>query len=96
MSPDLPRGQFQTLDDDDDGPGWLLSAIFIAAGVLLPLFAWSHRPLELRTFGEATMASMRGDMVVRPPFFYGSFIVAAVFLVIGAGRLLKRRRAPSR
>lgn len=81
---------------DDDRPGWLLSAILIAGGILLPLFAWTHRPLDLRNFGEATMASMRGDVVVRPTFLYGSFVVAAILLALGVGRLLKRRRAPSR
>ncbi len=64
--------------------------VLIAAAVILVVFSWVHRPLDLRTFGEATMAEMSGDIVLKTPFFYASFVVAAGLLVIGAKALLKR------
>jgi hypothetical protein len=67
--------------------------VLIAAAVILVVFSWTHRPLDLRTFGEATMAEMSGDLVLKTPFFYASLVVAAGLLGVGARALLKRARA---
>jgi hypothetical protein len=68
----------------------LRGVVLIAAALILVGFSWTHRPLELRNFGEATQAELSGDWVLKTPFYYGSFIVAAGLVVVGARALLKR------
>ena len=65
--------------------------VLMAAAIILVAFSWTHRPLDLRNFGEATQAQMTGEMVLKTPFFYGSFVVAAVLLILGARTLFTRR-----
>ncbi len=83
------HGEFRSLGAGDDRGSRLSGLLMIAGALILPLIAWTHRPLEMRNFGEATMAAMQGDWVLRPPFFYGSLLVAAGLLVVG---ILKVRR----
>jgi len=64
--------------------------VFLGVGLILPLIAWTHRPLALRNFGEATMLEMRGDWVFRPSYFYATFLLSAGLLVAGAAKLLRR------
>ncbi|MGE3508039.1 MAG: hypothetical protein AB7N65_04065 [Vicinamibacterales bacterium] len=66
--------------------------MFLGVGLILPLIAWTHRPLSLRNFGEATMLEMRGDWVFRPSYFYATFVLSAGLLIAGAARLLGRAR----
>jgi hypothetical protein len=68
----------------------LRGVVFVAAAVILVAFSWTHRPLELRNFGEATQAQLSGEWVLKTPFYYGSFVVAAGLVVMGARALLKR------
>lgn len=83
-------------DTSDDARGWFLAAVLILAGIFLPLLAWSHRPLELRTYGEATMAQMRGGWVFKSSYYYASLAFGALLVVGGLARaalaLLSRRR----
>lgn len=65
----------------------LSGALTIVGALVVLAIAWTHRPLEMRNYGEATMAAMQGDWVLRPPFFYGSLLGATVLLVVGILRL---------
>ncbi len=87
MSSDAP---FQASAEGE--PGSRLPGVLMVFGsVLLPTIAWTHRPLSLRNYGEATRAAMDGDWVLKPPFFYGAFVVALVLLVFGVLRAVKPR-----
>lgn len=66
--------------------------VFVVVAMILVVYAWFHRPLDMRTFGEATMAEMNGDVVLKTPFFYGSFAAAAGLLFVGGRTLLRRSR----
>lgn len=66
--------------------------VFVVVAMVLVVYAWFHRPLDMRTFGEATMAEMNGDVVLKTPFFYGSFAAAAGLLFVGGRTLLRRSR----
>ena len=93
----------QSLQDDtpaaersDDSSGWLVSAALVLAGIILPLIAWTNRPLELRTYGAATMAQMSGEWVFRSSYYYASLVFSALLIVAGVTRmafsLLSRNR----
>jgi hypothetical protein len=64
--------------------------VLIVAAVILVAFCWSHRPLDMRNFGEATQAELDGDWVLKTPFFYGSFAVAAGLVIMGVKSLTRR------
>lgn len=76
----------QPRDTADDSRGWFFAAILILAGIFLPLIAWSHRPLELRNYGEATMAQMQGEWVFRSSYYYASLAFGALLVVAGLAR----------
>ena len=84
------HGDFSSLSGDGERGSRLPGVLMVVGALILPVIAWTHRPLTMRNFGEATMASMRGDWVLKPLFFYGAFAAAAVLLVAG---LLKIRAA---
>ena len=65
--------------------------VLVAAAIILVAFSWSHRPVDLRNFGEATQAQMTGEMVLKTPFFYGSFVVVAALVFMGVRTLFRRR-----
>lgn len=76
----------------DGEPGSRLPGLLMVVGaVMLPMLAWTHRPLTLRNYGEATRAAMDGDWVLKLPFFYGAFVAGLVLLVVGIRRVIKPR-----
>ena len=88
----VSNGQpFESTSAGDRGsrlPGLLM----IVGAIALPIIAWTHRPLEMRNFGEATQISMQGDWVLKPPFFYGAFALALVLLALGGLRIARPAR----
>ena len=90
------RDDAHTSDSAADSGGWFRSAALVLAGIILPLTAWSHRPLELRNYGEATMAQVRGEWVFRSSYYYASLAFGALLVVAGvasaAMTILARRR----
>lgn len=66
---------------------WIEGVVSIGGGIALPIFAWAHRPLELRNFSETASAIIQGGWVLKPVFFYASFIVAVALVVHGVRKL---------
>lgn len=87
MSSDAP---FQASAEGESGSR-LPGVLMVFGSVLLPTIAWTHRPLSLRNYGEATRAAMDGDWVLKLPFFYGAFVAGLVLLVVGIRRVIKPR-----
>jgi hypothetical protein len=84
------HGGFRTLAGTGDRDSLLPILVLAVSGLLLPVFAWLHRPLSMRNYGEAALAALQGTWMLKPPFFYGSFVLAAGLLVTAGLRLWKR------
>jgi hypothetical protein len=77
------HGDFRSLSGEGERGSRLPGVLMVVGSLMLPIIAWTHRPLSMRNFGEATMAAMQGDWVLKPIFFYGAFAAAAGLLVAG-------------
>lgn len=64
----------------------------VVGALILPAIAWTHRPLTMRNYGEATMISMQGDWVLKPVYFYGAFVAATVLLILGLVKIARPAR----
>lgn len=59
----------------------------VAVGVILPIWAWSKRPMEMRDAAEAAGLAMQGGWVLKPLFFYGALVVSVFALIYGIRKL---------
>lgn len=83
-------GGFRTLGGSGDRGSLLPVLVLAVSGLLLPVLAWLHRPLSMRNYGEATLAALQGTWMLKGPYFYASFVVAAGLLAAAGMRLWKR------
>lgn len=83
-------GGFPTLGGPGERGSLLPVLVLAVSGLGLPVLAWIHRPLSMRNYGEATLAALQGTWMLKSPFFYASFVVAAGLLVAAGVRLAKR------
>lgn len=83
------HGDFHSLTGEGERGSRLPGVILVVGSLILPALAWTHRPLSMRNFGEATMIEMQGDWVLKPLYFYGAFVAAIVLLMMGVMKIAR-------